>query len=193
MPFSVTEQSGFSSVLFDTLFGLILYFSLDSILELDGANLVFYLFSIVVVVHWWLLFKSVDDSYGEETSKSVTDLVLGITDLVLLEYVVLFARGLEHQKAAVFLMVLLAIDLVWAMAWRYLGSWGEKDKLEIARMEQELSFNIRANAVTLALMGGLLLAGGALTAPWFIGSFIAIYLLYIFMTLRYRIIDLDLF
>ena len=43
----IIEQIEFSSVLFDTLFGLILFFSLDSFLEIKGiAPFIFYLFKM---------------------------------------------------------------------------------------------------------------------------------------------------
>jgi len=75
----IIEQIGFSSVLFDTLFGLILFFSLDSFLVIKGAaSFIFYLFSTIIIIHWWLVFKSADDAFEEEVTDSAVDLIFGI-------------------------------------------------------------------------------------------------------------------
>ena len=65
------QQIEFSSVLFDTLFGLVLFFSIDSFLDIkDPLHFVFYLFSIIILVHRRLFFKAADDAFDEEVTDS---------------------------------------------------------------------------------------------------------------------------
>ncbi len=77
------QQFSFSSLLFDTLFGLIVFFGLDSFLEIkEPIAFAFYIFSNIILIHWWLLFKSVDDTFGKEVENSVTDLLFGLVYVI---------------------------------------------------------------------------------------------------------------
>ncbi|HRY91580.1 MAG TPA: hypothetical protein P5229_04545 [Candidatus Gracilibacteria bacterium] len=70
------QQIEFASVFFDTLFGLVLYFSLDSFLDItDPVHFIFYIFSAIILVHWWLIFKSCDDMFDKEVTDSALDLI----------------------------------------------------------------------------------------------------------------------
>ena len=125
---SKIHQIDFSSVLFDTLFGLVLYFSLDSFLEIQNPiHFVFYLFSIVILIHWWLMFKSVDDMFDNEVTDSGMDIIIGIIELVLLDYLVLTSRSFDYMRTGWFLVALLLVDLLWTMIWRYVGTWRTAD------------------------------------------------------------------
>ncbi|MEI8253484.1 MAG: hypothetical protein WCG25_07260 [bacterium] len=65
------QQIEFSSVLFDTLFGLILFFSIDSFLEIHNPlHFVLYLFTLIILIHRRLIFKSCDDAFDKEVTDS---------------------------------------------------------------------------------------------------------------------------
>src|SRR5665647_1639557 len=120
MEIKENQQINFSSILFDTIFGLIIFFSLDSILDVKGTtNFIFYIFTLIIVVHWWLIFKSADDAFAEEVTDSAADLVFGIIYVILLEYVVLYSKTANFKISTAFLISLLVIDLIWTLTWRY--------------------------------------------------------------------------
>jgi hypothetical protein len=190
----IFEQIGFSSVLFDTLFGLILFFSLDSFLEIKGIfPFVFYLFSTVIIIHWWLVFKSADDAFGEEVTDSAVDLVFGIIYVILIEYIILNAKLFAVTAATSFLIALLAVDLVWALLWRYIGQWDTIDKEKIKRMEKELDHNIRIDSIAIVIFVFLTAIAQFLSPALYIIGFIAFYLFYIIITFQKKIIDLRIF
>jgi hypothetical protein len=100
IPFS---QLDFSSVLFDSLFGLILFFSFDSFLDVAGVpNFILYVFSIVILVHWWLLFKSVDDILKTEVTNSVVDIIFGIVDIILLVFITIYSKYFNMPNVILF-------------------------------------------------------------------------------------------
>jgi len=189
-----SEQIGFSSILFDTLFGLILFFNLDSFLEITGTyNLILYFFTIFIIIHWWLEFKSVDDLFGEEVSDSLVDLLFGIIYLMLLEFIILFSKMFDHINVTLCLISLFVVDLIWASIWRYVGNWTTKDIKRIKMMERELNNNIKIN-ITIIILNSLLVAVIPFITPAnFVIIFIINYLFYVFLTFRYKIIDIEIF
>ena len=190
----IVQQIEFSSVLFDTLFGLILFFCLDSFLEIKGVPpLIFYLFSIVIVVHWWLNFKSADDAFGEEVTDSAIDLVFGIIYVILIEYIILNAKLFAVTTAIWFLISLLAVDLIWALIWRYVGRWNTTDKEKIKRMEKELDNCLLVNSATIAVFIFLIIMAQFLSPALYIAGFIILYIIFIIATFRTKIIDLRIF
>lgn len=190
----IIQQINFSSILFDTLFGLILFFCLDSFLEIKGVlPFVFYIFSIVILVHWWLNFKSADDAFEEEVTNSAVDLVFGIIYVILIEYIILNAKLFAVTTATWFLISLLAMDLIWALIWRYAGRWNTIDKEKIKRMEKELDHCILVNSAAIAVFIFLVTTAQFLPLPFYVASFIILYIIYIVATFKTKIIDLKIF
>ncbi len=187
------HQFEFPSILYDTLFGLIIYFSLDSFLDLQGKlHLFFYLFALVLVIHWWLMFKSATDAFGEETSDSAFNLVINIVYLIIIDYIVLLSGKFDYYQAGVFLAVLLLVDLLWASVWRFAKAWDSKERGKIKRMKQELSNIISTDLLLLLPLGVLLLLGGGFAPGLFIGLLAGLYFVYIAFSFHYQIIDLKI-
>ncbi len=194
MKIKIVEQIEFSTVLFDSLFGLILFFSFASFLDIkELLPFTFYLFTTIILIHWWLIFKSADDAFAEEVNDSAIDLVFGIIYIILLEYIVLMSSLANYIQATYFLIALLAVDLIWALVWRYIGEWETHNIERIGRMEKELNHNIIIDIVTIVLFI-LLSVCGSLMSPWlFVTFFIALYIIYIILTFSTKIIDLKIF
>lgn len=196
MSLQKTSQIEFSSVLFDTLFGLILFFGLDSVLDIkDFSHFAFYIFNTIILIHWWLIFKSADDAFETECENSLTDLLVGLVELFLMNFMILFSKSFDYQNALYFLIALLSLDLIWALLWKYTGEWKTKDAYKILTMDVELTGNIRANIIilVLSLLVLLLILGGYLLPYQFVIAYILIYAAYIYLTFKYRIIDIKIF
>lgn len=190
----IIQQIEFSTVLFDTLFGLILFFCLDSFLEIRGVlPFIFYLFSVVILVHWWLVFKSADDAFNEEVTDSAVDLLFGIIYIILIEYIVLNAKLFATTTATWFLVSLLIVDLIWALIWRYVGKWHTENKEKIKCMEKELNHNIQINSIMILVFIFLIIIAQFLSPALYIFGFIILYLIYIIITFQKKIIDLRIF
>ena len=190
----IFEQINFSTILFDTIFGLILFFSLDSFLEIQGvANFIFYIFSVIIVAHWWLIFRSADDAFSGEVTDSAVDLAFGLVYMILLEYGILFARSSNMKLATVSLAALLTLDIVWALVWKYVGSWNNKDETQIKLMDRELTHNIWVDLTALAAFLLLILFFAEIPIPLFVTLFILVYCAYVVITFKFRIIDLRVF
>ena len=188
------EQISFSSILFDTLFGLVLYFSIDSILEIKNITaLFFYLFGMIILIHWWIMFKASDDAYSEEVTDSGLDLIIGIIQVIFIDFIVLASRSSDYILATKFLIALLAVDLLWAIVWLYVGKWHTKDTLKINLMEKELKNNIKIDSIAFILFILFLTIFQFTTFLFFMIGFIVIYLVYIILSFRYKIIDIDIF
>lgn len=191
------QRVEFSSLLFDTYFGLLLYFTIEKFLIIgDPLHFAFYLWSTVFLIHWWLLFKSADDAFGREVSDSTADLLFGIVYVVFIQLAILFAAEFDYIKSALFVILLLAVDLAWALIWRYAGPWETtRDRGRIAFMEHELDANIATNAVMIPLFSALLGINhfNPLTPLLFVVIFVFLYALYIMLTYRHKILNLDLF
>ena len=189
------NQLEFSPILFDTLFGLIIFFNIDTFLELrDPYHIIFYLLGVVVVIHWWLMFKSTDDYFGTEVTKSALDIFFGILYMVCLVYFVHFAKEFEYIKSLIALISLFTLDLIWALIWQYIGQWQTKNKEVIAVMEHDLNKTIKGSSLALlSLLSLLLLSWFVLSAQVFVIIFGILYIAYIFLTFRQKIIDFRVF
>ncbi len=194
MTHKIENQVSFASILFDTLFGLIIYFNIDSFLEIkDPVQMVFYIASLVLTVHWWMLLKSAADIYDNEVSNSAINIVFGIVEIVLIEHIALMAKNAEYLNATIILVVLLAVDLVWCLAWRFLGKWSVRDGKKIKIMEKELNYSIYIDVLVLSLFGALAIFGPYFSPAWFVGLFSGFLLFGIFLAYRYKVIDLKFF
>ncbi len=188
------QQIEFSSILFDTLFGLILYFSIDSFLDIKNPlHFIFYLFSIIVLVHRRISFKAADDAFDEEVTDSGLDLIIGIIQLVLIEYIVLSARSAEYITTGRFLIVLLTLDIVRTIVRRYVGKRHTTKKEKIKTMEKELHNNLIIDSIALVVFLIFVLLSPLLSALTFVIGFIGLYIGYIILSFRYKIIDIDIF
>ncbi len=190
----VENQIAFSSLLFDTLFGLILYFSIDSFLELDSIyHLIFYVFTLVIVVHWWLMFKAESDVYDEEVSHSVVDLSFGLIFLVLLAYLELLSQVFDYRTSLQVMLCMIGVDLLWTTVWRFVGEWKTKNKEKIKLMEYMLNQNLFASSMCALGYLGLWVVLPHISEFWFLAAYVSIYIIYMFETFRRKIIDIDFF
>ncbi len=187
----IINQFEFPSVLYDTLFGLVLYFNMDSFLTIEEPlHFALYLCTFILVIHWWLMFKSAADVFGEETQSSALNLVLNIVCLILINYVVLTSGAFEYRYTAYFLVALLALDVFWAVLWRYIRRWETDNHERREMMDREAEAIIRVDALLLGPIAALAVFGGLLSAPAFVAVFIASYAAYIFLTFRWGVVDL---
>lgn len=188
------SQLEFSSVLFDTLFGLIIFFGLDSFLEVKTlSHLFFYILATVIVVHWWLYFKSADDTFGEEVTDSAVDLVFGIIYIIIIDYIILLAKDFNYQAAIGFLVALYVVDMIWSLAWLYIGQWRTKDPEKIKLMETELKNSAVTDIMGIVFFGFLFIIGSTIPASSFVFLAIFLYLIYIIISFKKQLVSLAIF
>lgn len=194
MKLKIFNQLDFSTLLFDTLFGLVLFYSFDSLLDIRNTlNFIFYLFSTIIVVHWWLMFKSADDIYAEEVTDSAADLIIGILDVIFLDYVVIISRGTTFANAIYYLFALFILDLIWALIWRFVGAWRTIDKGKIGFMEGRLNKNIYIDIFMILGISGLIVTQNLFSPVLFSIVYIGLYCLYMAFTFLYKVVDIDIF
>lgn len=190
----IVQQIEFSAVFFDTLFGLVLFFSLDSFLDIKTPiHFIFYLFTMIILVHWWLVFKSADDIFAQEVTNSAADILFGIIYIILIEYVILSARSFQYVAAGSYLLALLCVDFLWVTIWRYVGEWRTKDREQIRAMEGELKKNFQIDLLMIGLLLLLVIIHRLLTPTQFILCIIVFYSTYIALMFKNKIIDLKVF
>jgi hypothetical protein len=188
------EQRGFSSILFDTLFGLVIFVSFEGLLSVSGlAHLTVYLLVVIVIVHWWLLFKSADDRFASEVENSVLDIVLGICYLVLLEILTIAAREDTNSLVAWLMVCILLLDTFWAVLWRFAGRWRTKDQKRIRAMEHELHLTLGVDLVFIVILSAIAFVGTHVENGWFVVILAAGYLAYIISTFRTKILNIHWF
>lgn len=188
------HQVEFSSVLFDTLFGLNLFYGFDTFFEIkEVLPFVMYLFSMFVLLHWWLLFKASDDLLQEEVSNSALDTIFGLIDIILIYYIVLLASKFMYKEMVLFILLLLLADLVWALIWRYAGNWETKNPRDIKAKEHELNTTIAIDSVFVALFLALFFSYNYLSILQFCIGIVSIYIAYIIATFRFEIADIKWF
>lgn len=189
----ISNQSSFSEILFDTLFGLILFFNFDSILDISNpTTLVLYIFSIFITLHWWLLFKSSDDLLSVEVKNSVLDMLFGISEIISLFLLIMFCKQGNYQLVVVTLIALFMIDVIWAAIWRFIGKWKSTDKKTIHIMELEIMKVLLLNIIY-ACIFFLLLFFFTEISVISVSVFILCYISYIITTFTWSIIDLRIF
>ena len=186
------EQFQFASLLYDSLFGLVIYFSLEKFLEIkDPIHLIFYLFSTIVIIHWWLLFKSADEMFGQITRKSALNLVLNILYIILIQYYVLMSAKFSYNDALIFIFILFIIDLTWALIWSKFLPRRANGLSNLPKMLVEIFNIIKSDLVAIFGLLFLIIFNKFIIAPIYVFIFISIYTIYIVMTFKYEIIDLD--
>lgn len=184
------HQAEFSPILFDTLFGLLIFLGIGAFLELRGAtHFAFYLASTVVVIHWWLKYKAADDAYGLEVNNSTLDLLFGIGEIVLLQMAMIAAAQAEYATAIAYFTMPLLVEAAWALLWRFFGKWSRSSRQRVRYMEQELEYTLFLNLGAAVVFGTLIVLSVALAPASLVWSFIAAYVLYIVLTYRFELID----
>ncbi len=188
------NQFNFSSLLFDTLIGLVLFFGLEEFVHINNlVHLLLYFFITLIAVHWWLVFKSVDDCYDEEADNSATYILFGIFEVFIINYMFGSGKSYDYTFVTLFTIVLLLTNLGWAALWRYVGRWKTADTKRIAYMEAELDQTIKSDIYALVLFSTLLLFVPTLPAGFVVVLFVMYYCFYIFLTFKHKIVDIKLF
>jgi len=186
------HQIEFPTILYETIFGLIIYFNLDSFTKIKNPlHFIFFFTSFILVIHWWLMFEAAADQFGEETRGSALNLSLNIIYLTLINYIVQFAAIFEYYKANVFLFILLIGDILWALIWKYIKPWKRiKDLTRIKEMSLELTKIIKSDLMLITPVTFLIIIGKSTSPIYFVSVFTIAYFLYIFITFKWKIIDL---
>lgn len=188
------NQLEFSSLLFDTIFGLILFYSFDSLIGIGSMLIMaFYLFSMLILIHWWLIFKSTDDSFNEEVTDSAADIVFGIVYAVVLYYLVQSSRATDFRTATAFMLGLFVLDFVWSAIWRYVGSWRTNDKDRIRNMEGILNKSLALDFLFAACFAVLFVVQRQLPDLAFILAYVGFYVAYITLTFKTKTLNIDIF
>lgn len=188
------SQHGFPSLLYDTLFGLILFFGLDSFLEIrDGAHFAFYGFATIIIIHWWLMFKAADDIFTPGVRDTAVHIAVNILYVILLEFMSLHAASFRYVEATSFLILVLLLDILWAAIVLRAGRWKRAPTEKAAMMRTELKAIIRVNGMLVLLLAFLAAMAGALSPAAFVAIFIVDYLAFIILTFKEKIIDLPAF
>ena len=184
------HQSEFSPILFDTLFGLLIFLGIDSFLDLkDATHFVFYLTSTFVVMHWWLKYKAADDAYGHEVNNSTVDLLFGIGEIVLLQMAMIAAAQADYVTAIVFFTLPLLLEAAWALLWRFFGTWHRNSAKRIRYMEQELEYTLFLDLGAAVVFGTVVSLASSLNETDLVWGFAVAYAVYTVMSYRLEIID----
>lgn len=187
------HQTEFSSILFDMLFGLLIFLAIGSFHDLrDSTHFVFYLGSIIVVLHWWLKYKAADDVYGNEVNNSTLDLLFGIGEIALLQMALIAAAQAEYATAVVYFALTLLLESVWALLWRFFGTWRHSSAKRVRFMEQQLDCTVFLNLGAAFVTGIVVAFSSLMTAPDLVMSFVLAYVIYIALSHRYELIDMKL-
>lgn len=194
MSLNKTNQIDFSSMLFDTLFGLVLFYSFDSILDIsDHVQFIFYLFTTIILIHWWLIFRSSDDAYDRDVNDSAVDVLIGVGEIILLEFVTLTSRSANYLQTCHFMIGLLLVDLLWVLIWQHVGKWHTTDSSKINKMERELRGNFKAVVIGLILFIPAALFNSMFSPAAYVAYFIGAYCIFIFCTFRFKVVDINIF
>jgi hypothetical protein len=185
------QQMEFPGVLFDVLFGFIMFLSIDSFLGIDSPlHFVFYLFSLIILIHWWLIFKSAGDISSEAFRVPGLPIIIRITELIIIEHAVLAAGSFDFILMVWFIVSLIFINLLWAVARRYAGECIGTNERKIKGSKKDLDGILVVNSVVLMLFSFLALFSQFAQVSTSAVIFIVFYCFFIALTFRYKIIDL---
>lgn len=188
------HQTEFSPLLFDVLFGLLLFQSIGWFFSIqDATHFCFFAVSLLIVIHWWMKYKSEEEVYGLDTSNSSIDLLFGVVEVILLEAGLLAATKADYVTAAFFFLLPLMSEAIWAVLWRIFGKWKRSSMQKITFMKRLLERTLLLDLAFAAIIGGLLTSSVSMTAPMFVGIFAGIYGLYIVMTFVFEMVGLKIF
>ena len=188
------HQAEFSPVLFDVLFGLLIFLGIGNFTAISGGtHWAFYLASLGVVVHWWMKYKAAEDAFGVEVSNSSLDLLTGLAEIALLQMALLSAARADYVAAVMYFALPLVVESVWALVWRFFGKWRGSSHQRVRYMEQELECTVFLNLGAAALLGTLIAFSPLLADADLALCFVWAYAIYVALTHRYEIIDVKLF
>lgn len=185
------QQMEFPGVLFDVLFGFIMFLSIDSFLGIDSPlHFAFYLFSIVILLHWWLIFKSAGDISNEAFRVPGISIIIRITELIIIEHTVLAAGSFDFMLMVWFMVSLIFINLLWAVARRYAGESLGTNERKIKGSKKDLDGVLVVNSVVLMLFSSLAFFSQFAQVSLSAVIFVIFYCFFIALTFKYKIIDL---
>lgn len=188
------HQTEFSPLLFDVLFGLLIFQSVGWFFALkDAVHFCFFTLSLLIIIHWWMKYKSEEEVYGLDVNNSSIDLLFGVVEIILLEAAMLAATQADYVSSAFFFAIPLVTEAVWALLWRIFGSWRRSSKQKVAFMERLLERTMLLDLCIAALIAGLLTSSVSLTAGVFAGILAGIYALYFILTFAFEIVGLKIF
>ncbi len=187
------RHTEFSPMIFDVLFGLLVFLGVEGLYLLRGSSAIaFSVASIAIVLHWWLKYKAADETYGLEVANSAMDLLFGVIEIILLQSALLAASGGDLLAAVFYFSLPLLTEAVWALIWRCCGRWSRTSRERVKFMEQQLEATIFLNLGTAGAIGALIVNAALLRTSAFIGIFAALYALYVACTIRWELVDLKL-
>ncbi len=188
------RHTEFSPLLFDVLFGLLIFLAVNALFDVRGVQSLFLMLaSIAVIVHWWLKYKAADETYGLEVGNSTIDLLFGLIEIVLLQSAVMAAARGEALHAIFYFSLPMLIESVWALIWRFCGTWQRTSRERVKYMEQQLESTIFLNFGAAAAIGALIANAPLLTAAQLVGGFATIYVLYAVLASYWELVDIRLF
>ncbi len=187
------RHTEFSPLLFDVLFGLLIFLAVNALFDMHGARpILFMLTSIAIVVHWWLKYKAADETFGLEVGNSMTDLLFGLIEIVLLECAVMAAARGETMIAIFYFSLPLLTETIWALVWRFFGAWMRTNRARVKFMEQQLESTVFLNLGTAAAIGALIVNAPVLTVAEQVGVFAIIYALHAVLASYWELVDIRL-
>ncbi|WKZ28715.1 MAG: hypothetical protein QY323_04235 [Patescibacteria group bacterium] len=187
------RHTEFSPLLFDVLFGLLVFLGIDALFDLKGPQaFLFVVTSIAIIVHWWLKYKTADETYGLDVGNSTLDLLFGLIEIVLLQLAIIAASRGAVIHAVFYFSLPLLTESVWALLWRFCGSWRRSTKDRVKFMEQQLETTLFLNLGTAAAIGALLSNAALLSTAEFIGVFAVLYALYALLSSYWELVDVKL-
>jgi hypothetical protein len=187
------RHTEFSPLLFDILFGLLVFLGVDALFGLRGPQaFLFVVTSIAIVVHWWLKYKSADETFGLDAGNSTVDLLFGLIEVLLLQCAIMAASRGNVVQAAFYFALPLLTEAVWALLWRFCGKWRRTTHDRVRFMEQQLETTIFLNLAAAASIGALLSNANLLSTAEFIGVFAALYAAYALLSSYWELVDVKL-
>lgn len=188
------RHTEFSPLLFDVLFGLVVFLGVQEIFELRGApSFLFAALSICIVLHWWLKYKAADETYGLDAGNSALDLIFGLIEVGLLLAAVLAASRGEILHAIFYFTLPLLTESTWALLWRFFGNWRRTSRERVNFMEQQLETTIFLNFAAAGAFGALIANAGMLSTAWIISLFALMYGGYAFLAGYWELTDVKVF
>jgi hypothetical protein len=186
------NQFEFASILYDTLFGLILFFSLEAFLDINNpVHFVFYIFTNVIIIHWWLLFKAASDTFAE-TRRSALFIFFNIIYIIFLELMAMYAKLFDYVNCAFFLVLIIFVDLLWVFLVKYVHKWKTADYAGLQKIKKETNNIFKADLLMIVPLFVILALSPLLSPTVFVAFFIIIYLFYILLSFILKIIDLKI-
>lgn len=187
------QPAEFSPVLFDTLFGLLVFLAILPLTQVkDGTQLAFSLVSIAVVAHAWLKRKAAEAAYGSDVGDSTLRLLFGIAEVALLQLAMLAVAQAEYVPALAYVALALLVESMQALVWRLFGSWRRSSQQRVRFIEQQLGDTVFLGLGAAAFLGGLAALAPFLAAPDLALGFGWIFAMYAALTASRELVHLKL-